>query len=142
PGMPRRCMAASTAASTAAARPGGRAETPGVTVGAALAAGEGAGDEGAGEATTVGEAGVRGFDASAVTTAAIDRKTAPSPGYPIRPGLLQPVPILQLLRHVLLGDEADAQLGERFDLELQAAPHHLLDLTLPVRLLEPGIGEH
>src|SRR5207245_6532850 len=97
PGTPRRCMAASTAASTAAARPGGSNEIPGVIAGVALGAGEGAGDAGAGddgdgEAATVGEGGVRGFDASAVATAAINRTTAPRPGCLIRPGLLQPVP--------------------------------------------------
>src|SRR2546425_12668882 len=56
--------------------------------------------------------------------------------------LLQPIPILQLLRQVLLGDEADAVPGERLNLELEAAPHHLLDLALPLGVLEPGIGEH
>src|SRR6267143_4590824 len=56
--------------------------------------------------------------------------------------LLKPIPILQLLGQVLFGDEADAVSGERLALELEAAPHHLLDLPLPARLLEPGIGEH
>src|SRR5437773_7023000 len=56
--------------------------------------------------------------------------------------LLQPIPVLQLLRQVLFGDEADATPGEGFELELLATLDHLLDLTLPLRLLEPGIGEH
>src|SRR5712692_2722070 len=56
--------------------------------------------------------------------------------------LLQPIPVLELLRQVLFRDEADAPAGERFQLELLPAPHHLLDLALPVRLLEPRVGEH
>src|SRR5712692_1615192 len=56
--------------------------------------------------------------------------------------LLQPIPILQLPWQVLFGDETDATTGERFELELEAASHHLLDLPLPARVLEPRIGEH
>src|SRR5687768_7414682 len=52
---------------------------------------------------------------------------------------LQPVLVLQLLRKVLLGDEADPAPGQRLELELEAALHHLLDLALPAGLLEPRV---
>src|SRR5580765_7018856 len=68
------------------------------------------------------------------------RRRGPRP--PAAEPLLQPIPVLQLLGQVLLGDEADAAPGQRLQLELLPAAHHLLDLALPLRLLEPGVGQH
>src|SRR5512138_3951552 len=58
------------------------------------------------------------------------------------PWLLEPVLVLELLRQVLLGDEADPAARERLELELLPALHHLLDLVLPLLRLEPGVREH
>src|SRR5688500_6242732 len=102
PGMPSRSIAARIRASTASIFAGGR---PG--------AADGSGDAAAVE----GDGGC----ASAAPSA-----SAPSA---VRKPSLQPVLVLQLLRKVLLGDEADAAPGERFQLELEPALDHLLDLA-------------
>src|SRR5688572_2709892 len=107
--------------------------------------GNGAGE--AGEAEGVGDAGGEGLAAAAAR--ARSRQAATRTGVftgarTSRPGpaSLQPIAVLQLLGQVLLGDEADAAAGQRFQLELEPALHHLLDLALPAGVFEPGIGEH
>src|SRR5438477_6118202 len=145
PGTPRRRMAAEMAASTAAARVGARAERPWVIVGG----GSGEGEAGAGEVAGAGEGGCAwlapaGARASTAPRASPLIPAAARRGRPVKPSspLLEPIAVLQLPGQVLLGDEADAPPGERLELELLAAADHLLDLALPLRLLEPGVGEH
>src|SRR5688572_16518952 len=117
--MPSRVMAAEISASTASTFAGARASTAGID----------------GDAATGGEAGVVADgdgdgDGDGDCASTTPRASVPSAG--IRTPSLQPVLVLQLLRQVLLGDEADAVPRERLDLELEPASHHLLDLALPL----------
>src|SRR5205807_723706 len=126
-------------------RVGARAERPWVIVGG----GSGEGEAGAGEVAGAGEGGCAwlapaGARASTAPRASPLIPAAARRGRPVKPSspLLEPIAVLQLPGQVLLGDEADAVPGERLDFELEAAPHHLLDLALPLGVLEPGIREH
>src|SRR5258708_4850445 len=57
-------------------------------------------------------------------------------------GLLQVILIAQLLRNVLLGNEGDALREETVDFHLELVVEELVDLLLPLLVLEPWIGPH
>src|SRR5438046_5714157 len=54
---------------------------------------------------------------------------------------IEPVPFLELLRKIGLGQVAEVLVGERIELVLETAREHPLDLFLPFLLLEPAVLE-